>query len=50
MAHKVRFADRRVGQRRHLEGMMAERGIDVDHSTVHRWAVKLFPVHYLRAS
>jgi len=29
---------------RHLEDMMAERGVSVDHSTVHRWAVKLLPV------
>jgi len=29
---------------RHVEEMMAERGISVDHSTVHRWAIKLFPV------
>ncbi|MPW23232.1 IS6 family transposase [Paraburkholderia sp. CNPSo 3157] len=29
---------------RHLEQMMAERGIAVDHSTVHRRAVKLLPV------
>jgi putative transposase len=29
---------------RHLEQMMAERGISVDHSTVHRWALKLFQV------
>ncbi|WNC95008.1 IS6 family transposase [Paraburkholderia sp. FT54] len=29
---------------RHLEDMMAERGASVDHSTVHRWAVKLLPV------
>jgi putative transposase len=29
---------------RNLEEMMAERGIDVDHSTVHRWAIKLLPV------
>jgi transposase-like protein len=29
---------------RHLEEMMSERGITVDHSTVHRWAVKLLPV------
>ena len=29
---------------RNLEEMMAERGIDVDHSTVHRWALKLLPV------
>ncbi|WP_255209035.1 IS6 family transposase [Paraburkholderia youngii] len=28
---------------RNLEEMMAERGIDVDHSTVHRWAIKLLP-------
>ena len=29
---------------RQLEEMMAERGIAVDHSTVHRWAIKLLPV------
>jgi putative transposase len=29
---------------RHLEEMMAERGIAVDHSTAHRWAPKLLPV------
>jgi putative transposase len=29
---------------RNLEEMMAERGISVDHSTVHRWALKLLPV------
>jgi putative transposase len=29
---------------RHLEQMMAERGMLVDHSTVHRWALKLLPV------
>src|SRR5271154_257687 len=29
---------------RHLEEMMAERRIAVDHSTVHRWAIKLLPV------
>jgi putative transposase len=29
---------------RHLEEMMLERGISVDHSTVHRWAMKLLPV------
>jgi transposase-like protein len=29
---------------RHLEEMMAERGISVDHSTVHRWGIKLLPV------
>ncbi|MCY0855005.1 IS6 family transposase [Cupriavidus sp. D39] len=28
---------------RHVEEMMAERGISVDHSTVHRWALKLLP-------
>jgi transposase-like protein len=29
---------------RHLEEMIAERGIAVDRSTVHRWAIKLLPV------
>lgn len=29
---------------RHLEQMMAERGVEVDHSTVHRWALKLLPL------
>jgi len=29
---------------RNLEEMMAERGISVDHSTVHRWAIKVLPV------
>ncbi|MGF6964623.1 putative transposase [Paraburkholderia sp. WC7.3g] len=29
---------------RHLEDTMAERGVSVDHSTVHRWAIKLLPV------
>jgi len=28
----------------HLEEMMAERGVAVDHSTVHRWAIKLLPL------
>ncbi|MCP2091654.1 UNVERIFIED_ORG: transposase-like protein [Paraburkholderia sediminicola] len=29
---------------RQIEEMVAERGICVDHSTVHRWALKLLPV------
>src|SRR5450631_1901726 len=29
---------------RNLEEMMQERGVTVDHSTVHRWIVKLLPV------
>src|SRR5471032_3167131 len=29
---------------RHLEEMKAERGVSVDHSTVHRWAIKLLLV------
>ncbi|MDB5837883.1 MAG: family transposase [Caballeronia sp.] len=29
---------------RQLEEMMAERGVSVDHSTVHRWAIKLLPL------
>ena len=28
---------------RHIEEMMAERGVLVDHATVHRWAVKIVP-------
>ncbi len=29
---------------RHIEEMMAERGVIVDHATVHRWALKMLPV------
>ena len=29
---------------RNLEEMMAERGVLVDHATVHRWALKTLPV------
>lgn len=29
---------------RNLEEMMAERGVAVDHATVHRWALKMLPV------
>lgn len=29
---------------RYLEEMMAERGVRVDHATVHRWALKMLPV------
>ena len=29
---------------RHLEEMMAERGVAVDHSSIHRWAIKMLPV------
>ncbi|MFM0150298.1 IS6 family transposase, partial [Paraburkholderia sp. RL18-085-BIA-A] len=29
---------------RNLEEMMAERSIEVDHSTVHRWVIKLVPL------
>lgn len=29
---------------RNLEEMMAERGVIVDHATVHRWALKVLPV------
>jgi transposase-like protein len=29
---------------RHIEEMMAERGVLVDHATVHRWAMKMLPV------
>jgi IS5 family transposase len=29
---------------RNLEEMMAERGIEVDHSSMHRWLIKLVPL------
>ena len=29
---------------RHIEEMMQERGVFVDHVTVHRWAIKMVPV------
>lgn len=29
---------------RHVEEMMQERGVFVDHTTVHRWAIKMLPV------
>ena len=29
---------------RHIEEMMAERGVAVDHATVHRWSIKILPV------
>lgn len=29
---------------RNLEEMMAERGIEVDHSTLHRWSLRIVPV------
>jgi transposase-like protein len=29
---------------RHLEEMVAERGFEVDHSSVHRWVIKLVPL------
>ena len=29
---------------RHIEEMMAERGVFVDHATVHRWVLKIVPV------
>ncbi len=29
---------------RHIEEMMEERGVAVDHATVHRWAVRLLPI------
>jgi putative transposase len=28
---------------RHIEEIMAERGVLVDHTTVHRWAIKILP-------
>ena len=28
----------------HIEEMMRERGVFVDHATVHRWVIKVVPV------
>ena len=28
----------------HIEEMMAERGVVVDHATVHRWSIEILPV------
>ena len=29
---------------RHLEEMMEERGVEVDHSTINRWAIRFLPL------
>src|SRR6202012_4120333 len=29
---------------RHIEEVMAERGVTVDHATVHRWSLKIVPI------
>ena len=29
---------------RHIEEMMRDRGVFVDHATLHRWAIKMVPV------
>ena len=29
---------------RHIEEMMAEGGVNVDHATIHRWALKILPI------
>ena len=29
---------------RNIKEMMAERGVFVDHSTLHRWSIKMLPV------
>ena len=29
---------------RHVEEMMAERGVNVDHSSINRWAIRFLPV------
>ena len=29
---------------RHIEELIAERSVGVDHATVHRWAIKILPV------
>ena len=30
---------------RHLEEMMQERGVIVDHSSINRWAIRFLPLH-----
>jgi putative transposase len=29
---------------RHIEEMMAERGVIADYATIHRWAIKIVPI------
>ena len=29
---------------RHIEEMMAERGVNVDPATIHRWPLKMLPI------
>ena len=29
---------------RHIEELMAERGVDIDHSTINRWVIKYAPL------
>ena len=29
---------------RHIEEIMAERGVNVDHATIHRWVLKMLPI------
>jgi putative transposase len=35
---------------RHIEEIMAERGVFVDYATVHRWALKMVPSQDTRAA
>jgi transposase-like protein len=39
----VRWSCRDALSYRDLEAMMAERGVEVDHSTLHRWVLKYAP-------
>ena len=34
---------------RHIEELMRDRGVFVDHATVHRWTIKMVPVPVLAA-
>ena len=38
-----RYAAYRLSLRQ-IEEMMAERGVVVDHATIHRWSIKMLPV------
>ncbi len=44
IAQSVRWSLAYALSLRNLEEMMAERGIVVDHSTLHRWVIRLVPL------
>lgn len=44
MAQSVRWYLAYSLSLRNLEEMMSERGIEVDHSTLHRWILRITPI------